>query len=203
MRSNFDLLATKFSECNKSDRAILDFYHNHANELETLDSFESEEELYLAVIINFTCGRVLISQTENHSKGKAWLNRARLLVQQNKGRFEINLQDNDWYIQILQSLLKEAIQRIKLFTAAGILDELISIDQNNHNEYRLQKLEIRRGIYYVCSKYSLYLGLTLLTISLLLKAVLTNPTDLIRWMGTAFSIVGLFGLYFNKNTHVK
>lgn len=145
MRANFQSLAEKFSTLDERDnRAFISFYEQNTDEIRDLKDFETDEELYLAVVTNHTYGRSQLYENKNLAKAEEFLNIAKTLVLEHKDEFEIELNKDIWYLQTLQHLLTTHLTAKNRNKALRTLEDLKLIDEDNRPYYELEKKEIRR-----------------------------------------------------------
>ena len=98
MKTNFKILADKFSILNEQDNNdFISFYKNNEREIEDLNDFETDEELYLSAVINHTYGRSLLYEAKDYQMAEKHLDIARSLILNNKKKFNLELKEDAWY----------------------------------------------------------------------------------------------------------
>jgi hypothetical protein len=201
MRENFQSLADKYSALNERDnKAFILFYEQNTDEIKNLKDFETDEELYLAVVTNHTYGRSQLYENKNFEKAEQFLNISRTLVLENKDKFKIELNEDIWYLQTLQHLLIIHLTAKNRNKALATLEDLKVIDEDNRLYYELEEKEIRRIQKYKILMTIAYIGLGLLVISTLYRFVTDRPLWYVGRIGQVFGLGGFIGAYFFKNS---
>jgi len=201
MRANFQSLADKFSTLSEQDNKVfISFYEQNTDDIMNLKDFETEEELYLAVVTNHTYGRSQLYQNKNLEKAEQFLNISRTLILDHKEKFEIELTEDIWYLQTLQHLLTTHLTSKNRKKALRTLEDLKVIDEDNRQYYDLEEKEIRRIQRYKILMTIAYTGIGLLVISTMYRFVTDKPLWYIGRIGTIFGLCGLIGAYFFKDS---
>src|SRR5688572_33408490 len=132
MKTNFKILADKFSVLNEQDnKDFISFYGNNETEIKDLNDFETEEELYLSAVIHHTYGRSLLYVNKDYKKAERHLDIARSLILNSKDKFNLELKEDVWYLQTLQHLLKISLDTKSHSKSKEFLRELKLIDSEN------------------------------------------------------------------------
>jgi hypothetical protein len=201
MRSNFQSLADKFSALNERDnKAFISFYEQNTDDIKNLRDFETDEELYLAVVTNHTYGRSQLYENKNLEKAEQFLNFSRSLFLGHREKFKIELNEDIWYLQTLQHLLTTHLIAKNRSKALKILQELKVIDEENRQYYELEEKEIRRIQKYKMLMALVYTGLGLLAIATAYRFVTDKPLWFIGRIGQVLGLLGLIGAYFFKDS---
>lgn len=201
MRANFQSLAEKFSTLDERDnRAFISFYEENTAEISNLKDFETDEELYLAVVTNHTYGRSQLYEHRNLAKAEHFLNIARTLVLEHKAKFDIKLDEDIWYLQTLQHLLTTYLAAKHRSKALRILEDLKLIDEDNRAYYEQEEKEIRRIRKYKTLMTLAYTGLGLLAISATYRFIADKPLWYVGRIGQVLGVCGLVGAYFFKDS---
>lgn len=198
MNTNFEILADKFSVLNEQDnKSFISFYEENENEIQNLIDFETEEELYLPVVINHTYGRSLLYEIQDYNKAEKHLDIARSLILNNKSKFNLELEDDIWYRQTLQHLLKISVDSKSHNKSRELLGELKFIDSEHANEYQLKGKELDRIRNYNLFMILIYCGMGLIAISMIARFFYSTSFGLIGRLGTIVGLIGIIGSYFN------
>ncbi|MBX2969297.1 MAG: hypothetical protein KF803_07990 [Cyclobacteriaceae bacterium] len=201
MRANFKELSDKFSNLNERDNEdFISFYGNYKNEILKLSDFDTDEELYLMVVINHTYGRSLLYGSKNYEKAEEYLEVARSLILNNRVKFSLDLTDDIWYLQTLQHLLKISLDLKNYNKSKELLKELKLIDNENVSEYNMEEKEINRIRRYKIFEMLIYCGMGLIAISMTYKFVTSVSMVFIDSLGIAIGLIGIIGGYFNKDS---
>ena len=201
MRTNFKILADKFSILNEQDsKDFVSFYKNNESEIEDLNDFETDEELYLSAVINHTYGRSLLYETKDYQMAEKHLDIARSLILNNKSKFNLELKEDIWYLQTLQHLLKISLDSKNYDKSTGLLKELKLIDSEIANEYQLDEKEINRVRRYKVFMILIYCGMGLIITSMIYRFVTSTNMGLIDKLGTVVGHIGIIGGYVNRNS---
>ncbi|NBW35651.1 MAG: hypothetical protein EBR30_11675 [Cytophagia bacterium] len=200
MKNNFKILADKFSTLNEQDnKDFISFYKNNETEIEDLNDFESDEELYLSAVINHTYGRSLLYETKDYKKAERHLDIARSLILNNSSKFNLKLKDDVWYLQTLQHLLTISLYSNNYNKSAGLLRELKLIDSDNPIKYQPEEKELNRIRRYKVFMMLIYFGMGLIITSMIYRFVTSTSMELIDILGIVVGIIGIIGGYANKN----
>lgn len=201
MKTNFKILADKFSILNEQDnKDFISFYKSNEREIEDLNDFETDEELYLSAVINHTYGRSLLYDTKDYQMAEKHLDIARSLILNNKEKFNLELKEDVWYLQTLQHLLKISLDSKNYDKSKELLRELMIIDSGNTNEYQLEEKEINRIRKYKFFMILVYCGMGLIAISIISRFLSLTSFGLVGRLGTLVGLAGLIGGYFNKDS---
>lgn len=201
MRSNFKSLADKFSSTNVGDnKDFLSFYETNEDEIKNLNNFETDEELYLAVVIYHTYGRSLLYELHDFKKAEQFLNISRNLVLQYKGKFEIDLAGDVWYVQTLQHLLTVYSSTKNRYKALSVIGELKKIDGDNRPYYELEEKEIKRIRRYKTFMATAYFGMSVIAISISYRFLTETSLWYFGGIGQLLAIGGVAGAYFFKES---
>jgi len=201
MRTNFQSLADKFSNLNERDnKAFISFYEQNIDDIKDLKDFETDEELYLAVVANHTYGRSELYENKNLEKAERFLNISRALILEHKDKFELELNEDIWYLQTLQHLLTTHLTAKNHNKALATLKDLKVIDEDNREYYELEEREVRRIQRFKILMTMVYMGLGLFTISIAYRFVTDKPLWYVGRIGQVFGLGGLIGAYFFKNS---
>jgi hypothetical protein len=201
MRANFQSLADKYSALNERDnKAFISFYEQNTDEIKNLRDFETDEELYLAVVTNHTYGRSQLYENKNLEKAEQFLNLSRTLILEHKDKFGIELMEDIWYLQTLQHLLTTHLTARNRNKALRVLEDLKVIDEENRQYYELEEKEIRRIQKYKMLMALVYTGLGLLAISTAYRFVTNKLLWFIGRIGQVLGLCGLIGAYFFKDS---
>lgn len=204
MKNNFKILADKFLNLDRKDnKDFISFYQNNQREIEGLNDFETEEELYLSVVINHTYGRSLLYETKDYRKSQKYLDFARSLILSNKRKFKLELKEDIWYLQTLQHLLKISLDSKNYGKSIRLLKELKLIDPENANEYQLEEKELNRNRRYKVFMILIYFGIGLIMTSMIYRFITSTSMGLIDRFGTVVGLVGVIGGYFSRNSVKK
>lgn len=175
------------------------FYDINHNEIENLNDFESEEELYLVVVINHTYGRSQLYGLKDFKRAERFLNISKDLVLQYKDRYQIELSDDVWYIQSLQHLLTICLTTKDRVKTPKIISELKSIDEGNQSDYEREEKEIKRIQKYQMLMATAYLGMGLILLSIIYSFFTESSFWYFGRIGQLLALVGLAGAYFFKD----
>jgi len=201
MRENFQSLADKFATLNEGDnKDFISFYERNEDDIMNLKNFETDEELYLAVVTNHTYGRSQLYEIKDLNKAEQFLNIARALILEHKDRFRLELNEDIWYLQTLQHLFTIHLTAKNNTKALRILKDLKAIDEENQQYYELEEKEIRRIQKYKNLMTLAYTGLGLLAISAVYRFVADRQLWYVGRIGIVFGLVGLAGAYFFKDS---
>jgi hypothetical protein len=201
MRTNFQSLADKFSTLSERDnKAFISFYEQNTGDIKDLKEFETEEELYLAVVTNHTYGRSQLYENKNLEKAEQFLNVSRTLILDHKDKFNIELNEDIWYLQTLQHLLTTHLTAKNRNKALKTLEDLKTIDEENRQYYELEEKEIKRIQKYRILMTIGYTGLGLVVISMTYRFIMDKPLWHIGRIGQVLGLCGLAGAYFFKDS---
>jgi hypothetical protein len=204
MKTNFKILADKFSVINEQDnKSFISFYKKNESEIENLKDFDTDEELYLSAVINHTYGRSLLYEDKDYGKAERHLGIARSLILNNKTKFNLELTNDIWYIQTLQHLLKISIDSQNYDKSRELLKELKLIDSENENKYQLEEKEISRIKRYKIFMILIYFGMGLTITSMIYRFVTSTSMGLIGGFGTIVGLIGIIGAYFSRDSEKK
>ncbi|HYI76989.1 MAG TPA: hypothetical protein VEW65_05170 [Chryseolinea sp.] len=204
MKENFKILADKFSVLNVQDnKDFILFYNKNKNEIEGLKDFQTDEELYLAAVINHTYGRSLLYESKDYKNAERHLDIARSMILSYKNKFSITLKEDVWYVQTLRHLLIVSLDSKNYRKAKDMLKELKFIDGENTNEYSLEEKEISRIEKYRLLMLLAYCGMGLIVISIIYRFVLETSLGSVGRIGTIVALIGLVGGYFYKDSVKK
>jgi hypothetical protein len=197
MRKNFKSLSDKFSTLNAGDgKDFLSFYEINIREIEGLSDFESDEELYLAVVINHTYGRSQLYERKDYRKAEQFLCVAKTLLLEHKDKFDIELKEDIWYQETLQHLSKTYLTKRNGSKALKILTELTMIDEGNKSSYALAIKEIKRVRKHEILVAIAYIGIALVTISVGYRFIMDAQLWHVGHIGESLTLIGLVGAYF-------
>ena len=201
MRTNFKILADKFSVLSdQNSKEFISFYQNNKHEIENLRDFETDEELYLSVVINHTYGRSLLYEIKDYKSAERHLEISRSLIVNNKIKFDLDLTVDVWYLQTLQHLVKISFHRMTRNKSKELLRELAQIDPENANEYQLEEKEIDRLKRYKIFMILIYGGIALVLCSIGYLYVTSSGIGYLDRVGTVIGLIGIVGSYLNRNS---
>jgi hypothetical protein len=204
MRTNFKILADKFSTLNGQDnKDFISFYRNNKNEIEDLKVFETEEELYLSAVIHHTYGRSLLYETKDYRTAEMHLDIARSLIVNNRTKFNLELTEDIWYLQTLQHLLTISIASKSYSKSKELLRELKRIDSENENEYQLEEKKIDRIKRYRIFMILTYCGMGLIVAAMIYRSLTSTSMGMIDRVGELVGLIGIIGVYLNRDTVKK
>jgi len=199
MKTNFNILADKFSVLNEQEtKDFISFYEKNQREIEGLKDFETEEELYLSAVINHTYGRSLLYEVRDREKAARYLEMARSLILSHKTKFNLALNEDIWYLQTLQHLLRISLDSGKDDQSKKLLQELTLIDPENKNEYQRAEQEINRAKRYKIFMALLFCGMGLTLVSMVYRFVTSTTMGPIDRVGTAIGLLGIIGAYIHR-----
>jgi hypothetical protein len=199
MKPSFKILADQFSTLNEQDnKAFISFYVTHKQEIESLQHIETEEELYLLIVINHVYGRSLLYETREYKEAEKYLEISKQLILQNRDTFDIELQNDVWYLQTLLHLLRATFQLKEYEKSREFLKELKNLDKENPEKYAFAEKELSRIKKNKFFTILIYCGLALMAISVTARLLSLTDSELMGRLGTLAGLIGLTGSYFTR-----